>query len=105
MEGIIKDFDSIRKFGHISYEGDKTIFVHISAFKAFVKTNELLALVGKVVRFAQGEYNGRPTAKDVEFIKVEEPETPAELSELVPYEEQVRLNRKAKREKRYTAEC
>lgn len=105
MEGIIKDFDSIRKFGHISYEGDKLMFVHISAFKAFIKANELSALAGKAVRFAIGEYNGRPTAQNVEIMKPEEPEEPADLTDLVPYDEQVRLERMAKRQRRHISEC
>ena len=104
MEGTIKTFDPIRKFGSIDYDGGKTIFVHISAFKAFVKANEINALVGKPVTFAIGEYNGRPTAKDVEVteptaprIEAETAEESDDLTELVPYDEQTRLDRKAKR--------
>jgi cold shock CspA family protein len=115
MEGTIKDFDSIRKLGHIGYDGGKTIPVHVSAFKAFIQTSEMASLVGKAVVFAIGEYDGRPSAKtrSVEFVdakekqivETKEPEDPMDLTEFIPYDEQIRLARMAKREKRHIAEC
>lgn len=107
MEGTIKTFDSIKKFGYISYGNGESIFVHIKAFVSFIKANEINALVGKTVTFTIGEFNGRPTAVKVEIKKegFELPEADASVDELIPYDERQRAERKEIRGKRQIAEC
>ena len=113
MEGTIKTFDSIRKFGHIEYDGGKDIFVNIRNFVSHLSDDEIKGLVGKAVTFAVGSFTNqygitRPTAVKVELKKEEKegfdiPEADASTDELIPYEEQQRIERKQTRAK--YAEC